>query len=274
MTPASMRGMPEWNRVFGVPNPTFPERALAETQRLRARADNEPRSEHWRREYVQAVAQLQQDLAFPGVEGVFDQALTKGLLVIAAAERPDLLATKNERLPSASSLATGLATVPEVNASAAEEAYERTSAFRHGRSQGGGLTPSDRDLVEHLDHHPALSGLQSELLDLHWAKAEVADHYEVARASHYLDLLDDDEVRRRFAHAKQALTPFVKPGEDVVEPQECPVCELDAMNREGGDDFGHGYVAGTCLVCSYRRSDDIAYELGIDIELRRQLAAD
>jgi hypothetical protein len=75
--------------------------------------------------------------------------------------------------------------------------------------------------------------------------------------------------------AREALTPFVAPGEDIVAPQECPLCGFETMNREGGDDFGHGYTAGTCLVCSYHRSRHaVAYEAGAAAELSRQLEAD
>lgn len=257
--------------IFGGPPPARPQRERAEDQRLRACAAREPRADQWRRDYVQAVAQLRQDLVFPGAEAVFDTALTKGLLAVAAAERPDLLTPKN--LPAASGLAKALAAVPEVDAPAAGEAYDRTSAVRHGRSPGGVLTPADLQLLENLDDHPALDVLHSELLDMHWAKVEVADRYEAARASAYLKLLDEDEIGRRVEAASELLA-FVVPGEDVFEPQECPVCEHETMNREGGDDFGHGYTAGTCLVCSYRLSGDVAYERGMDAELSRQLAKD
>jgi hypothetical protein len=38
------------------------------------------------------------------------------------------------------------------------------------------------------------------------------------------------------------------------------------MQATGGDDFGYGITAATCHVCSYQRSDRIAYDLGMDKE--------
>jgi hypothetical protein len=249
-----------------------PPRAHEEDQRLRVIADREPRTQHWRQEYVQAVVLLEQDLSFPGAEGVFEHALTNGLLAIAAAEHPDLVT--RSFMPSASSLAHSLALVHEVRASDLWAAVQRTGAPRHGRGPGGVLTRTDLCALEDLDNHPVLRGLHSELLDAHWARIEVADRYERDRASSYLRLLDEDEIIHRAQVAIVALTPLVEPGEDIVWPQECPICDHEAMNHEGGDDFGYGYTGGTCLVCSYRRSDDVAYQAGAMAELNRQLEAD
>ena len=56
------------------------------------------------------------------------------------------------------------------------------------------------------------------------------------------------------------------PGDVSFEPQDCPVCNRQTLQSTDGDDFGYGITAGTCLVCSYRRSDRIASELGMDLE--------
>lgn len=249
-------------------------RGDAEHHRLRTLADQEPRISHWRAEYAKGLVLLREDHAFPGAEGVFEQALTNGLLAIASAERPGLISPTNA-LPAASRLAREMAGVPEVDQQNLVQAVSRTSAPRHGRGPGGVLTDDDVQLLDDLDTHPALVGAGSnELLDSHWAKAEIENHYEARRAVDYLALLDYEEVERRVEAAKDLL--YLSPEDQLIvgDPQECPVCEHATMNREGGDDFGHGFTAGTCVVCSYRRSDAMAYSRGMDVELARQMEKD
>jgi hypothetical protein len=247
-----------------------PRRATAEHQRLRAIADAEPRIKGWRAGYVKGVLLLRKGGVFRAAEGVFNQALTNGLLAIACVEQPALVAV--ERLPSASQLAKDLAHVPEVDQPKLDQAIKRTDAARHGRDVGSQLKEGDIRLLGELDGHPALSVILGEQIDERWANAYLVNRHEIERAVAYLELLDDDEVQRRIEFAESALAPT--PGEYDEGPQECDVCENETMNREGRDDFGYGYVLGTCVVCSYRRSDDVAHQSGMDAEMRRQMEKD
>jgi hypothetical protein len=47
------------------------------------------------------------------------------------------------------------------------------------------------------------------------------------------------------------------------------VCDRTALASTGQDPFGYGITAGTCLVCSYRRNEVIAWNLGRDLEWDR-----
>lgn len=76
--------------------------------------------------------------------------------------------------------------------------------------------------------------------------------------------LDSNEISRRVGEAGRA-GGF---DEDELEPQECPVCGHSTLMATGPDDFGYGTTAGTCVVCSYHRSDDAAYETNLDQEWR------
>jgi hypothetical protein len=114
-----------------------------------------------------------------------------------------------------------------------------------------------------LDDHPALQALRDRYLDETWRRAQVADRNERARAESYLDLLNEEERTRRVEAADAALAPT--PDDVETPPQECPVCGYETLASTGSDDFGYGVTAGPCRVCSYQRSSDIAYDLGMDM---------
>jgi hypothetical protein len=257
-----------------------------------------PADANRKRLYAEGAAVLDEDCHVVGAEALFDQALTNGLLVIATSYIPGHPAgDPKKKQPSASAWLTQLSKQAGVTDGVAQlptgkraqefdeqiglryldheelvplyvkqlrDALRRTQAARHGRGPGEQVRPEDVAALLALDAHPALGALVNHYLDRDWRRAQIADRSEQARAADYLDLLDEDEVDRRANHSALALASMTS--EDDMEPQDCSVCGRTALLSSGGDDFGYGITAGTCLVCSYRRSDRIAYDLGVDLE--------
>lgn len=246
--------------------------------------------------YAEGTAVLDEDCHVSGAEGLFDQALTNGLLAIAAAAIPGHAAAGTGFMPPASRLLAdiakhapstdgisrvltgrkvtdlgllGLAETDEdefveVRVDQLSSALTRTQAARHGQGPGGQVNIDDVAALLALDSHPALHALNDHYLDRDWRRAQVADRTDKARAAGYAALLGDEELSRRATHAQEQLSPI--PGDDFTSPQLCPVCDEETIASSGGDDFGYNITAGTCLVCSYVRSDRIAYDLGVDQE--------
>ncbi len=252
--------------------------------------------DHRRHLYAEGAAVLDQDEHVAGAEALFDQSLTNGLLAIVATHWPTGIYRSDRKLKSASELlavikdeltlqdgiahvsteerATDLAedsTRRTLNTNGSvliqvkqlRDAVTRTQLPRHGRGPGRQVTRDDVKALLALDDHPALRAVHNQYLDETWRRAQVADRNEHARAADYLDLLGEEERTRRVEAADAVLAPT--PGEVETPPQECPVCSHETLASTGSDDFGYGITAGTCLVCSYRRSADIAYNLGVDI---------
>ncbi|MGR7023755.1 hypothetical protein [Geodermatophilus sp. URMC 62] len=264
-------------------------------------ADAIARGKDYRRHlYAEGAAVLDQDEHVAGAEAPFDEALTNGLLVIVAAHWPEAT-TKSKGskvwtlpadmllqvLEDRAHFADGFAYLPTerpvtelaedstlrtldtnetvlIHVDQLRGAVARTQQPRHGRGPGRQVTRDDVAALLALDDHPALHVLHNHYLDERWRRAQVADLNEHARAASYLALLPEEERTHRVEAADAALGPT--PGDIDTLPQECPVCGHETLASIGSDDFGYGITAGTCWVCSYQRSADIAYDLGMDIE--------
>jgi len=238
--------------------------------------------------YAEATSVLDEDCLVPGAEALFDQALTNGLLVIAGAFIPGHAATEDpppRRLPSADQLLTDVAkqaghaggrtaAVPFGGARRSgslllkvaqlRDAVQRTQTARHGRGPGGQVTEADVQALLALDEHPALQAIAGHYLDKTWREAQVDNRIELARAADFLSHLSANEITRRVDEAERA-NDF---GDGDPKPQECPVCGNNTLLGTEADAFGYGTTAGTCLVCSYRRSEETAYDLNLDQEWR------
>lgn|GEM_PF-3245058 len=248
--------------------------------------------------YAAGTALLEQDKEVANAEGIFAQALTNGLLAIAAhsiADHP-AAAVGSRSLPPASKILDDLVTafdetggvcwVPTseeateltptglvrlgyerkvaVQTDQLRDALRRTNAPRHGRGAGGVLTDHDIKALVELDAHPALRSLSGRYVDEAWRRGRVEDLNERARAEEYLEFLNEDERAHRLENVP---VPFGAPSDDVGVPlQECPVCGAEALIATGGDEMGYGIAAGVCFVCSYQRSDAIAHEMNLDAE--------
>jgi hypothetical protein len=248
--------------------------------------------------YAAGTAVLEQDKEVANAEGIFAQALTNGLLAIAAVCVPGHPASSatSVSLPPASKLLDdfvdafgqthGVCSVPtgedavdlkgfrfaslgyelrvEIQVDVLRDALRRSNAPRHGRGAAGVLTDEDVRALGQLDDHPALRVLSGQYADSGWRQGQVEDLNEHARASDYLALLDESEQERR---RNELPVPLVKPGDDPgVPPQSCPVCGWETLISTGGDEMGYGITAGVCFICSYRLSEATAHEMNLDAE--------
>lgn len=247
-------------------------------------------------QYANGTTALQNNVTVAGADGVFDLALTNGLLAVVAATitgHPAAMAIG--RAPAANSLlmdlvatfgkdSAGFVKVPtgenavdfdgkglvdlgyermvSVNVDLLLDALGRTQAARHGRGPAGLLTIADVDALAALDEHPALSVLSDYRRELFWELGSVADSAEFDRALGVLELLSDDDVAARVA-ACQSTHGY---GSEEHELQFCPVCGHQTLVATGSDAWGYGIVPARCPVCSFEQSEHSAELLNLDQE--------
>lgn len=258
------------------------------------------------RQYAVCSYALTHDRVTDGAEGVFDQALTNGLAAIVAAEWPGAEFRKNGTMHPASDLlkaikARGVASdddvvhvlrpgEPEwiavtcdddpfpnftvVDVAALTDALRATQAIRHARDDGAGTEPglTERHItaLQTLAHHPALFGVTDEEIDRAEARVANADAIEAKRADVYLAALSDEERARRMAISypdEYACTAR----DERCEVEDCPVCSSLALVARTFDGWLDEIGIGTCIVCSYRRSPDVAEELATERMLDRHI---
>lgn len=248
-------------------------------------------------QYAVGTTALQEDLLIAGADGVFDVALTNGLLAIAASVIPGhKAANPAERTPSASEVLrdlaksfqksiAGMVAVPtgeeatdlddrgflvrlgfdgvvQVPVDLLQDALNRTQPARHGRGPTGLLTSADVDALVGLDEHPALRVLTDYANDLSWKRGEEGDALEAERASEFLEMLTEEEVEARV----RAVRSRPVSADDFVELQFCPVCGHQSMVGVGQDGWGYGLVAAICQVCSFKQGEHAAERESMEME--------
>ena len=147
------------------------------------------------------------------------------------------------------------------------DAIERLAGLRHARpgAQPVPLKAEEVDALEALDNHPALATLADETLEELWIAAHASDALESERARDFWAALSSEE---RSGRSKS--TPSTSSGDlDAQPPQTCPVCGQGALRVDGIDPFGFGFGYGLCLACSYRRSEEVAYDEAITSAIER-----
>lgn len=149
------------------------------------------------------------------------------------------------------------------------DAVQCTQVARRGRGPAGQMTTADVKALLALDEYPALHAIEGPYLDKTWRQARVDDQKEAARAAEFLSHLGSGEIERRVDEAERAFDP----GDEGPEPQGCPVCGNNTLVADVSDEFGYGTTAWTCLVCSYRRSEDVAYDLNLDQERKTRCSS-
>jgi hypothetical protein len=253
-------------------------------------------SKHRCEQYATGTTALQENIAAPGADGVFDVALTNGLLAVVAVAVPGHAAAKTAcKLPPASKLlddlevtfgkdAAGVTEVPtgenaqdlvgiglvdlgyertvRVEVDLLADALARTQAARHGRGPTGLLTSSDVEALAVLDEHPALSVLADYRREQYWDRGSAADTAEFDRALGVLKLLTDADIAARVMSVASA---HGLPVEEH-ELQFCPVCGNQTLVSGSTDSWGYGIVAATCPVCSFEQSEHGAELLNLDQE--------
>jgi hypothetical protein len=250
---------------------------------------------HRRKIYAACTAALLDESSSPG-EGTFDTALTNGLLAIASVSIPGhKSANTTGFMPAANKVlddlvakfgeTSGVVEVPtgeeerdlnqdgmmiglgrelkvHVNVGQLREALSRTQPTRHGSGPEGQLIDADVEALVALDDHPALRCLGDRRNDLFWTRGDVDDDDEMSRAAAYLRLLDEDDIGARAEAARRYAPRY----DESVELQGCAACGHQTLVPTASDGFGYGNTPGTCVVCSYRRSEHATYLLDLEDE--------
>ncbi|BCM65706.1 hypothetical protein EASAB2608_01040 [Streptomyces sp. EAS-AB2608] len=231
----------------------------------------------------------------PGHEGIYDQALSNALAAIVAAEWPGKEANGEGRVHFARRLlnviaeeirpdpATGLCVIPDrdagvrsrwekengapegfwdtrIDVALLTDALNVSGLARHG-SGTGRLQHRHVHALLALDHHPALRTLLAAQSNRDEERAEGEDARSADQARSLLELIGDEEAKRRAKSAENpnAYDPRYNP--DGHDFEECPVCGYETFCVQGLDMWGRvGF--GQCVVCSYRRSPRVADQEG------------
>jgi hypothetical protein len=259
------------------------------------------------RQYAICTYALRTDGVSDGAEAIFDQALTNGLAAIVAHAWPGD-ESSGSRIRSAAGLLNVIKRrgkverdgairvlhdpngpeyaeplpfedAPVPNFTIVEErvlrgALDVTQAIRHARANeresDAVVTDEHMAALAALDYHPALFGITDELIERARENAHDRDATERKRARAYYRILDSAEQKGRAAldycenHQWQT-----KDARSVVET--CPVCMNQALVAREFDAFTEEIGIGTCHVCSYCRSAEIADEYGVELNIERAI---
>jgi len=259
------------------------------------------------RQYAVSMWRLSESLE--GAEALFDQALSNALAAIVAHDYPDDLYRSDGKVKSAAGLLRVLeehgipgtdgtimlphegpdqlwVTTPlddepvpnftEVRVGALREAIDKTQAVRHARGKPSGPTLTEEHLaaLAALDSHEALYVFSDEERDRDELRASREGAEEYARARAYVELLDADEWARRRAIDYNEIYGGWSPDGDRVEVQPCPACGVTALVAHVFDMYVDDVGVGTCMACSYRRTQDAADLEGLSELLWRQSESD
>lgn len=228
------------------------------------------------REYAECAAVLDEQPDVAGAAALFDQALTNGLVAIVGAEWPGderngrqtkparaLIRIIEERCPENAPgvhlIQISEADVIQIDVRTLLDALDVSQPTRHARGGGGAITRQHIQALLALDDHGALGQLHGELLDKNWRRTHVADRQLIGHAASYLEFIGEAEADRRAETIGDYLPADPKESATAYDPQLCPVCDRHTLIVNGLDDFGEGVGSGMCIVCSYERSDEIAY---------------
>jgi len=224
--------------------------------------------------------------ALVGSAGLFDQALTSGLVAIVASEWPGEEAKASGFVLPASGLlgvmeshltpnAEGILVIPDSQAgcrhnSGARDTRIDVPALRDGlavsqpvrhASGTGDLKRRHIDALLALDHHPSLRKLSEAHEDRAWEDAMAEDARSQAQAADLLNLIGDEEAARRAEAVDNPNDYHPRHNPDGQDLAFCPVCECQTFCVQGLDLWGRvGF--GQCLVCTYTRSPQVADQKG------------
>lgn len=263
---------------------------LTDEERLRAQRSLE---------YASGAALLEEDHEVPGAAGIFEQALCNALAVIVAARwagsevngkgtvksADDLLKVIEAEEARAGRVGPVLVldepratpalpriSIPgwdevvdtdpgvRIEVKVLREALRITAPRRHGKLSEKSLERRHVEAPVKLDAYPAINVLHGEYGDRRIAKERVRDLWRRDQAEDYLGLLSEEEIERRVEAAQELLPADPKERLICLGLFECSVCENDTLLATHLDDLGLGFAAGTCFVCGYYRSDQVADE--------------
>lgn len=257
-----------------------------------------------RDEYRRCTRSLVADRGRDGAAGIFDTALSNGLAAIVVARWAGQEAERRGWIRSASALldvieanaepaANGnyeladLEPPPDTDVFGAplgptptridpevlRDAIRRTQTIRHARAkEAEPLEERHIDALVALNSDVALRvSLEYEDIDEYEERVRLADAIERARARTYVDMLSLDELERRSGVDYEEEYVEIEDGERYRTAHECPVCGLEALIESARDGYLGQFPAGTCAVCSYVKSFDIADLEGRDEAIDRAI---
>jgi len=256
-----------------------------------------------REEYRRCTRALVADRGRDGASGIFDTALTNGLVAIVAVRWPGEESSEQGWMKPASVLLALVVANSEPNADGIHElpdldpppeidifgppldpsptridpvlfrdAIRRTQVIRHAREEDA--EPLEERHVDALAALNADAALRVSLeygedVDEYEERVTLADAVERARARAYLDTLSLEEMERRGNVDYEEEYLEIDDGERYHTAHECPVCGLEALIETRRDSYVDEFPAGTCIACSYAKSFDIADLDGRDEAIQR-----
>lgn len=252
------------------------------------------------RQYLLCKNALESGGIDAGAEGIFDQALTNGLAAIVAHNWPGRDVEGPQVLPAsrllnviqecAEDAGDGVFYVPHpdepepisllslplfdelipnstvVKVEILRAAIAATQAIRHARAtdEHTTVTLSDEQIeaLDELSFHPALHDTDGLLPDHFWLDAVASENAEIGRAEQYLDLLGEEERKRRAA---------INYGGMHREVDWCEVCGTESLVVQGRDGWLDEIAIGQCVVCGYERTPEVADILAEDLDIQRKV---
>jgi hypothetical protein len=193
-------------------------------------------------------------------EGLYDAALTNGLLAIVAHDWPgeQIKNSKTGVTKPADALLDFLeaksVAYHYIETNTLRGGLKVTQPARHGRADDefAVLLSAHLDALDRLDEHPALSFLDT-------ARGKTIDQC----------------IWLAFLDLAEAEMPFDPKGRlDVPEPEQCDDCLRPTFLSTGWDAFGGTMTAGQCLACGYQRSEEDAWEQAVDEAVARAVERD
>lgn len=140
------------------------------------------------------------------------------------------------------------------------EAIDLSATARHGRGNGG-LQRRHIEALLALDDHPSLGTLEEENAEQQRHAVREEDRRSADQAQSLLELIGADEAGRRSRSTENPNAYDPKHNPDGDDFDTCPVCGHGNFCVQGLDLWG--WVSyGQCVVCSYRRSPQMADEEG------------
>lgn len=165
--------------------------------------------------------------------------------------------------------------VTVVKASVLRTAIAATQAIRHARAADEDSTvtlPDEQiDALDGLSYHPALADMEGLVADRFWRNTLAADRAAVERAEQYLELLGEKELERRAAIDYSEMCRWAHGSGTQVD--ECPVCGNESLVVSGREGWLGEVAIGQCVVCSYKRTAEVADDIAADVDIQRKVEA-
>lgn len=216
--------------------------------------------------YAAVVLALRAEPKMVGAASMWNEALTHGLLALR--QKAGVVEKEGKR-PGAESMLSWArgdrkrCTEWGVLFGVLLEGVQRLDMERHGSARREGLKDEDLHNLYSLNDVDELDALADGPMDVDYVRAMGLNEVEFVRASRYWEMISDDLDEEEIDARVAAAGPSIAPG-DAVEwnLQDCPMCGYQALVGRYADHVDH-IGAGVCWLCSYERSETVAWDEGI-----------